>query len=526
MPASAHHSLHAAARLAVATLLLPITASAQAAPLQPVEASVADVEGALRANTITCRALVDAYLARIAAYDRAGPALNAIVVENPRVRAEADSLDRLAAAGRTAGPLHCVPVIVKDNYDTAGLQTTGGSLALQGLEPARDATVVARLRAAGALVLAKSNMAELAFSPYETVSSILPGYTRNPYALNRVTAGSSGGTAAAVAASFGLVGLGTDTGNSIRGPSAHQALVGLRPTMGLVSRAGVVPLNLWADVTGPMTRTVADAAAMLQVIAGPDTADAATLASRGHVPASYAASLARDGLHGARIGVLRQAYERATTDPEVVRVFQAALDDLRRQGATIVDSVRVDLSRAERPRGAPCSSFRVELDAYLAAHGDRAPVPTLDSLIRTRRFHPSIEVRLRNALQDPDTAMAPDSPSCRARAAYRDSVRAAVTRAMDDGRLDVLVYPTWSNAPRLIGDLNTPHGDNNQFFAPAPGLPAITVPMGWLRDGTLPAGLQLLGRAWAEPTLLKLAYAYEQATRHRRPPATTPALRD
>jgi Asp-tRNA(Asn)/Glu-tRNA(Gln) amidotransferase A subunit family amidase len=322
-----------------------------------------------------------------------------------------------------------------------------------------------------------------------------------------------------VAASFGLVGLGTDTGNSIRGPSAHQALVGLRPTMGLVSRAGVVPLSLWADVTGPMTRTVADAAAMLQVIAGADPADPATRDADGHVARDYAAALVRDGLRGARVGVLRQAYDTPTLDPEVARTFAAALDELRQAGAMVVDSVRVDLSGARRPQGAPCSSFKVELNAYLAAHPS-APVRTLDSLVRSRRFHPSVEVRLTSAQQAPDTAMAPDAPACRDRGAYRDSVRAAVTRAMDAGRLDALVHPTWSNAPRLIGDLNTPHGDNNQFFAPAPGLPAITVPMGWLRDGALPAGLQFLGRAWSEPTLLRLAHAYEQTTRHRRPPAS------
>ena len=505
-------------------LALPAGAQPAARPFEVHEATVASVQAALRSGAASCRGIVDAYRARIAAYDKQGPAINAIVVLDETAPTVADSLDRLARAGRSAGALHCVPVIVKDNYDTRGLQTTGGSLALAGFAPTRDATVVARLRAAGALVLAKSNMAELAFSPYETVSSILPGYTRNPYALDRVTAGSSGGSAAAVAASFGLVGLGTDTGNSIRGPSAHQALVGVRPTMGLVSRAGVVPLNLWADVTGPMTRTVADAAAVLQAIAGPDTADVATLGDSIPAVPDYAAALRANALRGRRVGVLRQVFESATTDPEVVRVFEAALADLRRQGATVVDTVRVDLSNARRPQGTPCSSFKVELEAYLRGHPD-APVRTLDSLVRSRRFHPSIETRLTSARQAPDTAMPPDSPACRERAAYRDSVRAAIVRAMAAADVDALVYPTWSNAPRLIGDLNTPHGDNNQFFSPAPGLPAVTVPMGWLRDDRLPAGLQLLGRPWTEARLLGLAYAYEQATRHRRPPPTMPPLR-
>jgi len=231
----------------------------RARPFRLEEATIADVQAALRAKQLTCRALVQRYLDRIDAIDKRGPAINALVVVNPAALATADSLDARYARGGPVGPLHCVPMIVKDNYETKDLQTTAGSLALQGWVPRQDATMVARIRAAGAIVLAKSNMAEWAFSPYETVNSILPGYTRNPYALDRVTAGSSGGTAAAVADNEGTVGLGTDTGNSIRGPSAHTALVGIRSTMGLTSRAGVVPLSNSADIAGPMARTVADA---------------------------------------------------------------------------------------------------------------------------------------------------------------------------------------------------------------------------------------------------------------------------
>ena len=250
---------------------------------------------------------------------------------------QADDLDRSAAASGFAGPLHCVPTIVKDNFETIGLQTAAGSLALEGFAPDRDAFQVKRIKEAGAIVLAKSNMAEWAFSPYETVNSLLPGYTRNPYALNRVTAGSSGGTAAAVAASFGLVGLGSDTGNSIRGPSSHQALAGIRSTMGLTSRAGVAPLNLLADVAGPMARTVEDAILVFQTIVGEDPADPVTAASRGRPRERYAAALQGDGLRGARIGILRQAYERDTTDAEIVQVFKAAVTDLERAGAQIVE---------------------------------------------------------------------------------------------------------------------------------------------------------------------------------------------
>src|SRR3954469_18802966 len=248
-----------------ALFLSIVTLAAQPPRLfQIEETTIAQIQAAIRGGTLTCRSLVEQYLARIEANDKKGAALNAIVQTNPDALKAADDLDRRFRQSGPVGPMHCVPVLVKDNYETIDMPTTAGSLSLKGMMTGKDAVVVKRLRDAGAVVLAKSNMAEFAFSPYETVNSLLPGYTRNPYDTTRVTAGSSGGAAAAVAANFGAVGLGTDTGNSIRGPSSHQALVGIRPTMGLTSRAGVVPLNLASDVTGPMCRTVADAAAVLQ----------------------------------------------------------------------------------------------------------------------------------------------------------------------------------------------------------------------------------------------------------------------
>src|SRR3954465_11811194 len=412
----------------------------------------------MKKGGVICRARVDAYLRRIDAYDKNGPALNAIVVVNPEAQKQADALDQRFAQGGLTGPLHCIPAIVKDNFETIGLQSAAGSLSLKGFVSNKDAFLVKRIREAGAIVLAKSNMAEFAFSPYETVNSLLPGYSRNPYALDRVTAGSSGGTAAAVAANFGAIGLGSDTGNSIRGPSSHQALVGIRSTMGLTSRAGVVPLSLLADIAGPMTRTVADAAAVFQVVAGEDPDDPATAAAHGRTIPKYAESLQRDGLKGARIGILRQAYERETTDPEIVDVFMAAVEDLKRAGATIVDPARIDLTGVRRqPGAAPCGGFKYDINRYLAAQGDRVPVHTLEEIIRSRRFHPGIEARLRSAQADPENG--PDTPECKADAAYREQFRAAVAKTMDANRLDAWVYPTWSNPPRLIGDLNTPHGD-------------------------------------------------------------------
>ncbi|MEP6730304.1 MAG: amidase family protein, partial [bacterium] len=363
-------------------LLGPVLCAAQQPtrariPFDVTETTIADIHAAMRAGTLSCRELVNAYLQRIAAYDKNGPSINAIIVVNPNALVVADSLDRRMANRGMVGALHCIPMIVKDNFETTDLPTTAGSLSLQGMIPRQDAFMVRRIREAGAIVLAKSNMAEFAFTPFETVSSILPGYTKNPYALDRVTAGSSGGTAAAVASSFGESGLGTDTGNSIRGPSAHQSLVGIRSTMGLTSRDGVAPLSLAADIAGPMARTVADAVAVFQVVAGEDPADTVTARGRGHRATDYAAFLNRDALKGARIGVLHQAYDRDTTDPEVVRVFTAALDDMRRQGATIVDPVAVPNLDARLRTAGGCNQFKWDINAWLARQGDRAPVHSL-----------------------------------------------------------------------------------------------------------------------------------------------------
>jgi amidase len=511
--------------LVALSLLVPPSQS----PPDLDEITISRVHAEMKTGRLTCAALVDYYLARIEANDKRGPALNAITVVNPNARAEAQDLDRRYQASGPVGPLHCVPTIVKDNFETDGLQTAAGSLALKDFDPKRDAFQVKRIKEAGAIVLAKSNMAEWAFSPYETVSSVLPGYTKNPYALDRVTAGSSGGTAAAVAANFGLVGLGSDTGNSIRGPSSHQALVGIRSTMGLTSRAGVVPLNLLADIAGPMARTVEDAVAVFQVIVGEDPSDPVTVAKPfepeglrpGGRPATlpdYRASLVRGGLKDARIGVLRQAYERNTLDPEIVSVFERALDDMKKAGAIIVDPATVEgLMEIRRPQGVgPCGGFKYDINRYLASHGDRIPVKSLQDIIRSRRFHPSVELRLTRAQESPENGY--DSDACKAEAEYRERFRSAVLKTMETHNLTAFVYPTWSNPPRLIGDLNTPHGDNSQVFSPTTGWPAIQVPMGYTRDGRLPAGLTFFGRAWDESTLIKLAYDYEQATRHRRPP--------
>ena len=511
------HAQLATALLFAATSATTLSAQPARRPFRLEEATIAQIHAAFKAKTLTCRALTKAYLDRIDALDKRGPAINAIVLVNPQALAVADSLDKRYATGGPTGPLHCVPMIVKDNFETVGMQTTAGSLALEGWKPLQDATMVRQIKNAGAIVLAKSNLAEWAFTPYETVSSILPGYSHNPYALDRVTAGSSGGTAAAVAASFGAVGLGTDTGNSIRGPSAHQALVGIRSTMGLTSRAGVIPLNASADVAGPMARTVADAVAVFDVVVGSDPADSVTAPADAKRSASYASFLVRGALKGARIGILRQAYERPTLDADVQRVFERAVADLRAQGAVIVEA-RVDsLDAIQRRQQGGCNRFKPDLERYFAARGSNAPVKTIDEVLRSRKFHPTNEQRLRDAAQS--TEMPEASAGCQSRERVRSALRDAVQQMMDSLKIDAAIYPTWSNPPRLIGDLNTPHGDNSQLFSPSTGFPAITVPMGYTRDNRLPAGISFLGRPWSEGRLIQLVYDYEQTTKHRRAPA-------
>ena len=510
---------------AVGLLSAGLLAAQTAAPFEVEEATIAQVHEAMRERRLTCRQLVDAYIRRINAYDKNGPALNAIVTINPDAAKEADEFDRRFEQSGLTGPLHCVPMIVKDNFETKGLQTSDGALAFAGYQPKEDATQVARVKAAGAIVLAKSNMAEWAFSPVETVSSILPGYTKNPYALDRVTAGSSGGTAASVAASFGLAGFGSDTGDSIRGPSSHQALAGIRSTMGLTSRAGVFPLNLQADIAGPMARTLEDAVKIFQVIVGEDPRDPVTAAARQHAVPDYSKSLDRNGLKGAVIGVLHEAYERDTTDPEIVQIFTSALEDLRRAGATVIDPAKVEgLDGVKRETGpATCMGFKYDLNHFLADRQGQVPMADLAAILKSGKFHPSTQKRLEDAEKGPENG--PDSEACKTDNAYREQFRGAVVKTIDRLKLDAFVYPTWSNAPRLIGDLNTPAGDNSQVFSPTTGFPAINVPMGYSRGGTLPVGITFYGRAWSEAQLIKLAYAYEQATMHRRPPVSTPPLR-
>ncbi len=513
------------------TLLFSVLACATAlfaqhsARFEVTGTGIAETQAAIRAGHTTCRAVVESYLARIKAYDQAaigpdGLRLNAIVLINPKALEEADACDRNLAATHTLPALGGVAMLIKDNYDTAGLQTTGGSLAMKGFVPEHDATMVSKLRAAGAIILGKTNMAEWAFSPYLTASSIA-GITRNPYDLTRVPAGSSGGTAAAVAASLGEAGLGTDTGNSIRGPSSHNGLVGIRPTLGLTSRHGIIPLFAHNDVGGPMARTVADAAVLLTVVAGPDAADPLTALAAEHPRRDYTQSLDRHGLKGARIGVFRQYFNTPETDPEVKEVMEQALKILQQEGAVLVDPFTIP-DEAALEKNLWCGDFEADLNAYLAEHPN-APYHDLKSILASGLYLPYIAEDMKSSIAAPQKddrrAPCPD--------VYHDApkiaFRTALTAAMAGEHLDAVVYPTWSNAPRKVGDMTSPAGDNSQVLSPQTGFPAITVPMG-VTHGNLPAGLTILGPAFSEATLIRYAYDFEQSTHARQAPPLFPAL--
>jgi Asp-tRNA(Asn)/Glu-tRNA(Gln) amidotransferase A subunit family amidase len=485
------------------------------------ETTIAETQAAIRSGKVTCRQLVEAYLKRIRAYDQA-TGLNAIVVVNPSALADADRLDQEFKRTGKLRPLHGIAVIVKDNYDTKDLQTTGGSLALKGFAPSEDAYMVKKIREAGGIVLAKSNMAEWAFSPYVTVSSIA-GVTRNPYDLDRVPAGSSGGTGAAVAASLGEIGIGTDTGNSIRGPSSHNALVGIRPTIGLTSRDGIIPLFLGNDVGGPMARTVEDAARLLDVLAGYDPADPVTKLSEGQIPKTYTRFLDKNGLRGARIAVFRSYVDAPTTDPQIKALTEAAIRDLKAQGAEIIDPFTIpDFEKLTD--NIWCGDFQADVNQYLAAHAQNARYKNLAEIVQSGLYLPYIDARLKSAVQPKAASAQPDPPCLDTyHSEKKIAFRTAMMAAMDAAKVDAIVYPTWSNAPRKVGDTQSPAGDNSQILSPQTGFPAISVPMGYTYD-TLPAGLTFLGRLFSEPTLIKYAYAYEQATKHRHPPKAFPPL--
>jgi Asp-tRNA(Asn)/Glu-tRNA(Gln) amidotransferase A subunit family amidase len=482
-------------------------------PFDVYEKSIAELQAALEKRQVTSRQLVERYLARIDAFEQQGPGINAFISLNPAALETADALDRERAARKVRGPLHGIPVVIKDNFDTADMPTTGSSIALATYRPARDAFQVARLRDAGAIVVGKTNLHELA-SGIVTVSS-LGAQTRNPYDPARNPGGSSGGTAAAIAASFAAAGLGTDTCGSIRIPAAHNSLVGLRPSAGLSSRAGVIPLSHTQDVAGPLARTVRDVAVVLDATVGVDPADPATTAGRGRAPRSYLDGLGTSTLANVRLGLLTPLFGDMPDDDEVGRVVRASLDTATARGAVLVDIPMPNLTELLRATSVIDAEFKFDLADYLSA-ASNPPVRSLGEILERGLYHQALDApfRRRNGIASRD------SESYRAALAKRDEARKAILAAMDAERVSALVYPTIRRKAALVGEAQ---GGSNCQLSPTTGLPALSMPAGFTPDG-LPVGVEFVGRPFSEPDLLKLGSAFERATRARRPPASTPPL--
>ncbi|MES2825269.1 MAG: amidase family protein [Pseudomonadota bacterium] len=498
------------------------------------EATIADVQSAFLSGQMTARQLVTDYLKRVEAYDQQGPYINSIINLNPQALAEADALDaKLKRSGKLSGPLHGVPVLIKDCIDATGMPMTSGFQGWKNYYPPSDAPLVTKIKAAGGIVIGKASLSEFTNGGGDNINSVLSGYSRNPYNTAFATGGSSGGTGAAIAANFALVGVGTDTGGSVRMPAAHNALAGLRPTVGLISRTGIQPNNSVRDTAGPMTRTVTDMAILLDAMVGIDSNDAVTLKSKGHIPKTYVSSLKRDALKGARLGVLRQVFTDKVTDPRIIKHFEQTLTELRSAGAEIVDTFVVP--EIEGLARAPQTPARRKADMikFLAAHPG-IPYGSPQALADSKLAHPLHQAGLETvaASGDPETDPA-TIKGLETEAIYRT----AFTRAMDADKIDALIFPTWAQLPVVNGDRNTqvmadepnPKGgvtglsSSLTFVGSTLQWPALSVPSGYLGQG-LPVGLQILGRAWDDAKLISYAYAYEQATHYRRPPASTPPL--
>jgi Asp-tRNA(Asn)/Glu-tRNA(Gln) amidotransferase A subunit family amidase len=485
------------------------------------EATVTSIHAALRAGAVTCQQVVRGYLERIEAYDDKGPAINAILAVYPRALEVAARLDRERAAGGAMRPLHCIPIILKDNYDTADMPTTGGSVTLAKSIPPDDAFVVKRFRDADAIILAKANLTELALTGV-TVSS-LGGQTKNPYDLTRTPGGSSGGTGAAIAANFGVLGTGSDTGQSTRSPSSANSLVGLRPTRGLISRDGIMPFSATQDEIGPITRTVEDAARMLEVMAGYDPADPITAFSAGHTPASYVAALDRDALKGARIGLLTDVIGSDPIHAPVNRVVDQAVSRMTALGATVVRVSIPELGSLTRNLSLMALEFQPTLNRYLASLGPNAPVKTFAEFMARGQMHPSLRNVLEGYLR---VTNGPDLPEYQKQLNRRGALRQAIMTVIAANNLDALLYP---HQRRLVVPIGEDQADRNGVLSNGTGFPALTFPGGFSPPTPnapigVPVGLELLGPEWREATLLTLAYAYEQATQARKPPRSTPPL--
>jgi amidase len=497
------------------------------APFALEEATIADLQKKMASGEESSRSLTQTYLVRIAALDRKGPELRSVLETNPDAMAIAQKLDEERKAGKSRGALHGIPILVKDNIGTADrMTTTAGSLALEGSIPAADAFIVARLREAGAVILGKTNLSEWAnFRSTHSSSgwSGRGGQCRNPYALDRNPSGSSSGSGAAAAANFCAGAIGTETDGSIVSPSNNCSLVGIKPTLGLASRSGIIPIAHSQDTPGPMCRTVADAALLLSAIAGTDPSDPASKAGAGKGKTDYTTFLDPKGLEGARIGVPRKGLygQNAPAD----RLVEAAIADMKRLGAVIVDPAEIETTSAfeKTELEVLLYEFKADLNLYLAALKNNR-VQSLKDLIAFNERNRDTEMPFFGQ----EIFEMAEKTGPLTEKAYRDALahnlknsqKDGIDKTMDKHKLDALVAPT-SGPPTLIDLVNGDYGVNGSSTMPAvAGYPDITVPAGYYRG--LPVGISFFGRAWSEPTLIRIAYAYEQATKHRRPPRFLP----
>jgi Asp-tRNA(Asn)/Glu-tRNA(Gln) amidotransferase A subunit family amidase len=483
-----------------------------AQPYDAFEKTIPELQEAMTAGGVTSRELVRQYLERIDVFDRKGPVLNSMIYVNPHALEEAEALDRERSTRGPRGSLHGIPILLKDNYDTRDMPTTASSLALAGYVPRDDGFQVRKLREAGAVFLGKTNMHELARG-ITTISS-LGGQTRNPYDPARNPGGSSGGTAAAVAANLGAVGMGSDTCGSIRIPAANSNLFGLRVTQGLSSRAGIIPLSHSQDVGGPIARSVIDLVLVLDATVGADPADPQTAVSAGHVPGTYTAFLLREALSGARLGLLKPFLKTESPEKEMTDVVLAAVETMRKEGAETVEVDVENLAALLEGSGVIGMEFKFDLEDYLRAAGT-APVRSLSEILERGLYHDALGTVFRTSNE-----AVRDSPEYTKALGRRDELKTALLRVMEEQRLDAIVYPTLRVKPVKVGDSQP--GTSCAVSANS-GLPAFSVPAGFTADG-VPVGLELLGKPFEEPRLIALAYAYEQAAKPRKPPPRTPSL--
>jgi amidase len=485
------------------------------------EATIASVRDALMAGRVTCAQLTRLYLDRIAAYDRRGPALHAIITVNPKAMETAAEMDRQYKANPSGtGPLHCIPIILKDNFNTFDLPTTGGHAGMKNSQPPADAFTVAKMRKAGALILAKANMSEFARGGMSLSS--LGGQTRNPYDLTRTPGGSSGGTGAALAANFGVVGTGSDTGQSIRSPASANSLVGIRPTRGLVSRSGVMPNSQTQDEIGPIARTVTDAALLLDVMAGYDAGDPITAFGRGRIPKSYAHLLRNDALKGARIGVMTNLFGNAERHRDVNRVMAGVFSRMESLGATVVRFDLPEYETLESSVGTSTFEARTVMDQYLSALGPGAPVKTFAQLVAAKSS--VVQKTLEDELAVVDGM---NGQAYKDRMLNRDRLRFAVAKKFADLNLDAIIYPLQKIlVVPVTADDQT---ERNGTLSNGTGFPAVTFPAGFSAPSAsaplgVPVGAELLGLDYTEDKLLAYVYAFEQATGVRKSPVSTPPL--